>query len=399
MLTMDNQCHPKSDSSFQAISSTPETQSAAERPVYGSTATANTEITPLNSSIPAKRRNDSDEVAPAHNGTYDEPSLYVSEKLIVFTLLRDFKSVIFDIYVGAEKCKFSIHDSFLMRCPKLKSMCMAQGLRKGQTKAGTTLFLPREDSNTFGYLLEYLYFGALFTDDLDPMEEARLLADLFSLGSRCQSDSLVKDIVIRLETSKMSSRISPSQFLHLTEDLFTENNDTNLREYFVRAVPELFKTIEEPDFPEIDRMIGDGGTFAIALFAAYREAFGPKAKILNDWADAKKGSDIQVDVELEPNDEPEHKKSRTSFHEPRNISCSWCDLKEIEKSLIRLRAKGDPWDKISEALEMETGEKIPIKELITRYASIFTDWRRVKIINVCSPPCLLAPVMFNGVND
>ena len=280
---------------------------------------------------------------------------------------RGLNSQVFDIWVGSEPCRFSVHEHYLARSPKFKSMCTSAKLRSGKSKMANVLTLPKENPVDMALIFEYLYFDTLDIAHTDSLEEAKQLANLFTLGCRFQLDDLVKKVVVKLETSKISSRISAMQYMTLMEGLYLEENYSDLNIHFAKIAPDLFKTITESDYAEIERMIGEGGPYASALFKGFRIAFGQKSPQTD-------GSSTSSEIKSDSVDEPETKKPKLSppdtFPQP---SSYWDNLSNEDKTLVRLRAQMDSWSQISDALEKITGEHTPVGKLRNRYNHIIRE--------------------------
>ena len=127
---------------------------------------------------------------------------------------------------------------------------------------------------SIGYLLEYLYFGTMIAD---LVSEAKKLTDIFTLGVRYELAGLVDDIITKLEIFSLSSRIPAMQLFNIIEDVYEEGTDPKFCTFFAKTAPGLIRKLEESDMPEVLRMIAADGTYASALFTAYREALEQKA--------------------------------------------------------------------------------------------------------------------------
>lgn len=306
-------------------------------------------------------------------------------------------SQIFDVYVGAEKRHFTAHEEFLARSPRLKLMCSSKNMKR-HSKGATNLIFPFENPNSFSHLLQYLYLSIIAVPPSEPLAEARQLAELFSVARKFQLDEMQEDIISRLDTSEMSSRISTMEFFSLAEDLFLEGVVNSLLRYFLKVAPSLIKTLDEEHLPELERMVADGGDFAQALFAAYRETYR-----LNSLEDDPKTqeelkeelsifSDVKTEMEPEIKDEPGTKKVKVS-------PPSWDNLSEADKILVRLRAETGNWNQISQKSYKATGVNASIKELLARYSRITADWWQLKNGDVCnsnlpSPPFPKSTLLF-----
>lgn len=304
-------------------------------------------------------------------------------------------SKIFDIYVGTERKHFSAHEVFLARSPKLKLSCANQKTKKGQSKVATTLIFPFEHPNSFGHLLEYLYLNIIAVPASEPLNEARQLAELFSVAKRFQLPQMQEDIISRLDNSEMSSRISVMEFFGLAEDLFSEGMVNGLQTYFAKAAQPLIKTLDEEHLLELERMVAEGGDFAQALFSAYRETFRLITEEVKEEFSSSSGTDVEtiVKTEMQPEIkvEPGTKKSKVS-------PPSWVNLSEADKTLVQLRAETSNWNQISQAWYRATGNKATIKALIIRYSRITTDWWQLKLGDVCSltPSYFPIPSLFSS---
>lgn len=187
-------------------------------------------------------------------------------------------------------------------------MCASAKLRSSKSKMVNVLTLPNENPTGMEYLFKYLYFDTLDIALTDASEEAKLLRVLFIQGCEFQLNGLVKKVVIKLKTSKISSRIPAMQFLALMEELYLEPNIDDLNTYFAKIASGLIKTLKGPDFTKIEQMIGEGGPYACALFKAFRELFVQKSKETSQ--EDPKGSKIAPKAE---SDEPDTKKTKFSI--------------------------------------------------------------------------------------
>lgn len=305
-------------------------------------------------------------------------------------------SQIFDIYVGTERQHFTAHEVFLARSPKIKSMCTKQAAKKRNGRYTTSLVFPFEHPNSFGHLLEYLYFNIIAVPASNCISEARQLADLFSVARRYQLPELQEDIIARLDNSEMSSRVSTIEFFSLAEDLFSEGMVNSLQKYFAKVAPPLLQTLDDEHMSELERMVTEGGDFAQALFATYREAFRLKVregghkplkgleKELSTSSDMAVGTYLKIKMQPEIKDEHGTKESKVS-------SPSWDSLSEADKTLVRLRTETGNWNQIRQAWSKATGADASIKELLARYGGITSDWWQLKDGDVCNPSPLLFP--------
>lgn len=280
---------------------------------------------------------------------------------------RGLNSQVFDIWVGSEPCRFSVHEHYLARSPKFKSMCTSAKLRSGKSKMANVLTLPKENPVDMAYIFEYLYFDTLDIAHADSLEEAKQLANLFTLGCRFQLDDLVKKVVVKLETSKISSQIPAMQYLTLMEGLYLEENYHDLDIYFSNIASNVIQNLEESDYPEFERMIGEGGPYAIALFKGFRIAFGHKSQKTDE-------SNTLPEIKTDSVDEPKTKKPKLSPPDTSpKPSSFWENLSNEDKTLVRLRAQMDSWGQISDTLEKTTGEPHPVNKLINRYNLIIRE--------------------------
>lgn len=210
--------------------------------------------------------------------------------------------------MGAEKQHFTAHEEALARSPRLKLLCTKQTTKKGNSKLRPSLVFPLEDPNSFGHLLEYLYLNIVFIPASESLVEARQLADLFSVARTFELGELQEDIISRLESSGISSRVSAMEFISLAEDLFSGGMVKGLQSYFAKEAPSLMKTLSDDHFLEVECMIAEGGDFAQALFSAYREAFRLKNREeakenLSRGNDADVETSVKIDMEPETKDE------------------------------------------------------------------------------------------------
>lgn len=253
------------------------------------------------------------------------------------------------------------------------------------------LTLPKEKPIDMAYLFEYLYFDTLDIAHTDSLEEAKQLANLFTLGCRFQLDDLVKKVVVKLETSKISSQIPAMQYLTLMEGLYLEENYHDLDIYFTNIAPGVIQNLKESDYPEFERMIGEGGPYATALFKGFRVAFGQKSQQTD-------GPNTPPEIKSDSVDEPETKKPKFSPPDTSPQSSSfWDNLSNEDKTLVRLRARTESWSQISDALEKITGEHTPLDKLINRYNQIINE----SDVSFLSPPYnfhLQTPPIFPSPN-
>lgn len=191
------------------------------------------------------------------------------------------------------------------------------------------------------------------------------------------------DVISRLDDSQISSRISAMDFFSLAEDLFSEGMVDSLQRYFTKVAPPLINALNDEHLPELERMVADGGEFAQALFAAYRETFRLKTveelkEKLSTSSDKEEGTHVKTEMQPEIKTEQGTKQSKVS-------SPSWDSLSEKDKMLVNLRAETGNWNQISQAWYKATGMKASIKGLLARYTHITADWRPLKDGDVWSP--------------
>ncbi|MCJ1426966.1 hypothetical protein MMC29_004869 [Sticta canariensis] len=313
------------------------------------------------SSVPAKRKRDSDNAEP------------VSPE-------KPFASQIFNIYVGTERTHFTAHEVFLARSPRLKALCVT---KKGKYKGATNLKFPFEHPNSFSHLLEYLYLNVIAIPTGESIVEARQLADLFSVARRFQLHEMQKDVISRLDDSQISSRIPAMDFFSLAEDLFSEGMVDSLQRYFIKVAPPLINALNDEHLPKLERMVADGGEFAQALFAAYRETFHLKTveeskEKLSTSSDTEVGT--RVKIEMQPETKIEQGTNKLKVSSP-----SWDSLSEKDKMLVNLRSETSNWNQISQAWHKATGTKVSIKGLLARYTHITAGWRPLKDGDVRNP--------------
>lgn len=308
-------------------------------------------------------------------------------------------SQIFDIYVGTEKQHFTAHEVFLAHSPRLKLMCTAKKtIKKGNTK----LIFPFDHPSSFAHLLEYLYFSIIAIPTSESVREARQLADLFSVAKKFQLPEMQEDIISRLDSSGISSRLSAMEFFGLADDLFSEGIVQNLHKYFAKAAPPLIKALDHEHLPELERMAAEGGDFAQALLAAYRQTFvlstpvdDPKAlEQFNLESSTSSDTDVgtSVKTEMQPEIKDEFGTKMLKVCPP-----SWDNLSEADKMLVRLRAETGNWNQISQAWCEATGANASIKTLLASYGRITADWWQLKYGDVCNPhpvSPLPRPVLF-----
>ena len=120
-------------------------------------------------------------------------------------------SPIFSVVVGENNSKsFLLHSELLVQ----ESDRLAKDVQGGfNEESRRRIILPEEDSELFGYFVEYLYRGGWLAEEAEKVERESdyiILARLYALGERLQAQSF-QSVILRKFTSSWKSQRLPDQ--------------------------------------------------------------------------------------------------------------------------------------------------------------------------------------------
>ena len=294
--------------------------------------------------------------------------------------LRRFDSQVFDLYIGQDKRHFAIHRAVLNQSPHFRNLCNTQALsRSGGAKAKNSLYLPLDNPQGMGHLLEYLYTNRFTVLETEPLHEAKQLADLYLLASNYKLPGLQEAVISQLELSHISSKVTAMQFFNMAEDLYSEEPHIAMREYFARVAPGLLRTVAEEELQELLRMISEGGDFATDLFAAHHQAFGPGHLPASHPESETQDGPLPKRVKTDEPSAAGPVNIRTVWDDANDIPSFWHEMSEADKLLVNMREEGKSWNEIDQALKVKHGKTGSITEWLNRYGRISINMAHMRL--------------------
>lgn len=192
---------------------------------------------------------------------------------------RRFASRIVDVYVGDDRFHYSVHEAFLFLSKELRRQFDAQKkAKKGTKKNENVLNLPRETTNEFGQLLEFLYIGKLTLHATEPAAQAEELLGLWMMGTKHDLVDMQKHVIRKLEERDIAGKLPTLQFLSFADKLYEAESDHGLRDYFRSVATDVVRKVTPADMAVLSHIFTEGGSFASDLFLSYNKVFGPNAR-------------------------------------------------------------------------------------------------------------------------
>ncbi|KAI9879324.1 MAG: hypothetical protein M1830_008845 [Pleopsidium flavum] len=178
-------------------------------------------------------------------------------------------SAVFSLSVGPEKRPLFAHQSVLSQSPVLARFCQP-GFRESEVMH---IDLPEDDPDVFGRLLEYLYprdYSTTFTRAYDLADE---LASIYILAEKYQLKHLQSLTVQKLKNVNALSR-TPRAFFAISQHIYANTPDSEpfFRKYFLEEAPGCIEAMGTDGANEISELIILGGSFAVDVFEAQRQA-------------------------------------------------------------------------------------------------------------------------------
>lgn len=227
----------------------------------------------------------------------------------------------------------------------------------------------------FGHLLEYLYTGRFSIKASNPPDEADQLAELYLLGSQHELPKLQEEVISLLESSQIAEKIKVVDFFTMAENLYNQESDV-LRKYFAKVAPRLVESALKIDPEELQRMVSDGGTFAIDLFKAQHDAFISRR---TDQATPSNSADAKMqdsEDQQSPSPTTPSPKVRSIGDCADDIPASWYDATDTDRLLVKMRNSGDSYEVIHQAWQ-DLGYESSIRSLLERYERIHVNMAKM----------------------
>ncbi|KAL8906890.1 MAG: hypothetical protein Q9207_001745 [Kuettlingeria erythrocarpa] len=284
---------------------------------------------------------------------------------------RRFASRIVDVYVGDDRFHYSVHEAFLFLSKELKRQFDAQKkAKKGSKKNENVLNLPRETTNEFGQLLEFLYIGKLTLHATEPAAQAEELLGLWMMGTKHELVDMQKHVIRKLEERDIAGKLPTLQFLSFADKLYEAESDHGLRDYFRSVATDVVRKVTPADMAVLSHIFTEGGSFASDLFLSYNKVFGPNARgsALEQAKTIKvEGSEQQRAAKRAKIDDGD---VRTAWDKANNIPEALETASLEDKLLVTWVEDHKAWVDIAEAWENATGDRVSIADLEHRYKRI-----------------------------
>ncbi|KAI9870690.1 MAG: hypothetical protein M1830_003922 [Pleopsidium flavum] len=178
-------------------------------------------------------------------------------------------SAVFSLSVGPNKRPLFAHQSVLSQSPVLARFCQP-GFRESEVMH---IDLPEDDPNVFGRLLEYLYARDYGTTFMGAYNLADELASIYILAEKYQLKHLQSLTIQKLKNVDALSR-TPRAFFAISQRIYANTPDSEpfFREYFLQEAPGCIEAIAKDGANEISDLLLLGGSFAVDVFEAQRQA-------------------------------------------------------------------------------------------------------------------------------